>query len=44
MRKKQVEEGRVGEVVKRGMERGREIEEEGHMLWYIGLLKMDIKI
>ena len=39
--KKQVEGGRVGEVVKRGRERERQIEEKGHMLWYIGLLKMD---
>ena len=39
-----MEGGRVGEVVKRGMERGREIEEEGHMLWYIGLQKMNITI
>ena len=43
-RKKRVEGGRAGEVVKRGMERGREIEEEDHMLWYIGLQKVDIKI
>ena len=33
-RKKQVEGGRAGEVVKRGREKEREIEEEGHMLWY----------
>ena len=43
MRKKQVGGGRAGEVVKKG-EGEREIEEEGHMLWYIGLQKVDIKI
>ena len=40
-----MEGGRAGEVVKKGEgEREREIEEEGHMLWYIGLQKVDIKI
>ena len=39
-----MEGGRAGEVVKRGREGEREIEEEGHMLWYIGLQKVDITI
>ena len=30
-----MEGGRVGEVVKRRRGREREIEEKGHMLWYI---------